>query len=167
MKKKSMIALAATALLLTGCNGKSAKEPEKAEEGVTTTQQQPKKGKEKSMGVTQMTAEMFKAKVMNYDKNKTEWVFEGDKPVVIDFYATWCGPCKVTAPIVEELSKDYAGKIDFYKVDVDQQQELAAVFGIRSIPTFLFVPAKGKPTLQSGAMNKPQFEQIIKEVVLK
>ncbi len=114
------------------------------------------------MEVQEMTAQMFKEKVMNYEKNPNTWVFEGDKPVLIDFYATWCGPCKATAPIVEELANEYAGKLDVYKVDVDKQEELAALFGIRSIPTFLFVPKNGKPTLQSGAMSKPQFEEILK-----
>ena len=78
------------------------------------------------MEVKELTTQEFKEKVMNYDEHPNEWVFEGDKPVIIDFYATWCGPCKATAPIVADIAKTYAGKIDVYKVDVDQQQELAA-----------------------------------------
>lgn len=163
MNKKQLLLAAGLALLLASCNQKKA--TGKATQPAPTVNNNEKK-ENSSMTVTEMTTAMFKERVMNYDKNKSEWVFEGTKPVVIDFYATWCGPCKVTAPIVEELAKDYDGQIDFYKVDVDKQQELAAVFGIRSIPTFLFVPKEGKPTLQSGAMNKAQFEEIIKATIL-
>ena len=114
-----------------------------------------------------LTTAEFKKKVMDYDLHPREWVFEGDRPVIIDFYATWCRPCKMTAPIVEDLAKDYNGKIDFYKVDIDNEQELAAVFGIQSIPTFLFVPAKGNPTMQMGAMQKEDFEKIIKSILVQ
>ena len=95
---------------------------------------------------------------------QTEWVFEGERPAVIDFYTTWCGPCKMMAPIVEETAKAYAGKVDFYKVDIEKEQELAQTFGIQSIPTFLFIPAKGKPTMQMGAMPKETFENMVNEI---
>lgn len=117
--------------------------------------------------VNYLTTAEFKQKVMNYEKHPQEWVFEGSRPVIIDFYATWCGPCKRTAPIVEELAQNYQGKIDFYKVDVDKEQELAATFGIQSIPTFLFIPTKGQPTMQMGAMQKSDFEEIIQSVIFK
>ena len=117
--------------------------------------------------VNYLTTADFKKKIIDYEKHPQEWVFEGDRPVIIDFYATWCRPCKMTAPIVEELAKTYRGKIEFYKMDVDKEQELAAAFGIQSIPTFLFIPTKGKPTMQMGAMQKEDFEKIIKSVVLK
>lgn len=107
----------------------------------------------------------FKKKVMDYEAHPEEWVYEGSRPAVIDFYATWCRPCKMMSPIVEQLAKDYAGKMDFYKVDIDKEQELSSVFGIQSIPTFLFIPMKGKPTAQMGAMQKEEFEKIIKEVM--
>lgn len=107
----------------------------------------------------------FKKKIMDYEAHPEEWVYEGTRPAVIDFYATWCRPCKMMSPIVEQLAKDYVGKIDFYKVDIDKEQELASVFGIQSIPTFLFIPMKGKPTDQMGAMQKEEFETIIKEVM--
>ena len=102
---------------------------------------------------------------MDYEAHPEEWVYKGTRPAVIDFYATWCRPCKMMSPIVEQLAKDYAGKMDFYKVDIDKEQELASVFGIQSIPTFLFIPMKGKPTAQMGAMQKEEFEKIIKEVM--
>lgn len=144
------------------CKQQPKQSAEKVANTETKTSNNNNSGKEKKMEVQEMTAQMFKEKVMNYEKNPNTWVFEGDKPVLIDFYATWCGPCKATALIVEELANEYAGKLDVYKVDVDKQEELAALFGIRSIPTFLFVPKNGKPTLQSGAMSKPQFEEILK-----
>ena len=89
-----------------------------------------------------LTSDTFKQKVFNYEKNK-EWAFEGEIPCVIDFYADWCGPCKMVAPVLEELSKEYEGKVNFYKVDTEAQQELAGLFGIRSIPSILFVPMNG------------------------
>ena len=101
---------------------------------------------------------------MDYTIHQTEWVFEGERPAVIDFYTTWCGPCKMMAPIVEETAKAYAGKVDFYKVDIEKEQELAQTFGIQSIPTFLFIPAKGKPTMQMGAMSKETFEKMVDEI---
>ena len=117
--------------------------------------------------VEYLTTADFKRRVMNYEAHPQEWVFQGKRPAVVDFYATWCRPCKMTAPVVEGLAADYAGKIDFYKVDIDKEQELAAVFGVQSIPTFLFVPVEGKPTIQMGAMQREDFEKIIKAVLLK
>jgi len=113
-----------------------------------------------------LTAETFKAKVFDYEKNK-EWKFEGDKPAIIDFYADWCGPCKMVAPVLEELSNEYDGKVDIYKVDTEVEQELAAVFGIRSIPSILFIPKSGQPQMSAGAMPKEGFVQAINEILLR
>lgn len=113
-----------------------------------------------------LSTEDFKKKIMNYDEHPQEWVFEGNRPAIIDFYATWCGPCKMTAPIIERLARKYKGQIDFYKVDIDQERELAQIFGIRSIPTFLFIPIKGQPTAQMGAMQLADFEEIIESELL-
>jgi len=110
-----------------------------------------------------LTKETFLTKVFNYETNK-EWKFEGDKPCVVDFYADWCGPCKIVAPVLEELSKEYEGKIDFYKVDTEKEGELAAVFGIRNIPSLLFVPKEGQPQMALGALPKETFEMAFKEV---
>ena len=107
-----------------------------------------------------LTKETFRDKVFNYEVNQ-EWKFEGDKPAIIDFYADWCGPCKMVAPVLEELSKEYDGKVDIYKVDTEDQQELAAMFGIRSIPSILFIPKDGQPKMSMGAMPKNSFKQII------
>lgn len=103
-----------------------------------------------------LTSETFKQKVFNYETNK-EWKFEGDKPCVIDFYADWCSPCKMVAPILEELGKEFEGKMNIYKVDTEAQQEISAVFGIRSIPSILFVPKEGQPQMSAGAMPKESF----------
>jgi len=113
--------------------------------------------------VEHLTKETFLKKVFNYEVNK-EWKFEGDKPCLVDFYADWCGPCKMVAPVIEKLSEEYAGKIDFYKVDTDKESELAAVFGIRSIPSLLFVPREGQPQMALGALRKEDFEMAFREV---
>lgn len=112
-----------------------------------------------------LTKESFKEKVFDYEKEK-EWKFKGELPCIIDFYADWCGPCKMVAPVLEELSKDYAGKVDIYKVDTESEQELASVFGIRSIPSILFVPKEGQPQMSMGAMPKQSFVQAIDEILL-
>jgi thioredoxin 1 len=112
-----------------------------------------------------LTAETFKQKVFNYETNK-DWKFVGSNPCIIDFYADWCGPCKMVAPVLEELSGDYKGKVDIYKVNTEEEQELAAVFGIRSIPSILFIPKEGQPQMSMGAMPKQSFEKIIDEVLL-
>lgn len=110
-----------------------------------------------------LTKETFFTKVFNYEKNK-EWKFEGDKPCIIDFYADWCGPCKMVAPILEDLSEEYKGKIDIYKVDTEANQELSAAFAIRSIPSMLFVPLNGQPQMSQGTLPKHQLIEIMNEV---
>jgi thioredoxin 1 len=114
--------------------------------------------------VEYLTKETFQTKVFNYEKNQ-EWKFEGDKPCIIDFYADWCGPCKMVAPILEELAKEYDGKLDIYKIDTEAEQELASVFGIRSIPSLLFVPLEGQPQMAAGALPKETFRQAFKDVL--
>ncbi|MBN1339540.1 MAG: thioredoxin [Bacteroidales bacterium] len=113
-----------------------------------------------------LTVETFKEKVFNYEKNNEEWVFEGKRPCVIDFYADWCKPCKLIAPIMEELAQEYAGKVDIYKVNTDQQKELSALFGIRSIPSVLFCPMEGRPQMSTGALAKQTFKDVIDEFLL-
>jgi thioredoxin len=114
--------------------------------------------------VEHLTKEAFLNKVFNFEKNK-EWKFEGTKPCIIDFYADWCGPCKMVAPVLEDLAKDYDGKLDVYKVNTEEEQELASAFGIRSIPSFLFVPAEGQPQMAMGALPKETFIQAFKDVL--
>jgi thioredoxin 1 len=114
--------------------------------------------------IEHLTSETFKNKVFNFEANK-EWKFEGVLPVLIDFYADWCGPCKMVAPLLEELSSEYQGKLVIYKVNTEQERELASVFGIQSIPSLLFVPLEGQPQMAMGALPKESFKQAFKEVL--
>ena len=112
-----------------------------------------------------LTKETFLKKVFDYE-NKKEWEFSGELPAIIDFYADWCAPCKMVAPILEELAEEYKGKVNIYKIDTEAEQELAAVFGIRSIPSILFVPKNDKPQMAAGALPKESFVQAINEILL-
>lgn len=115
------------------------------------------------MMIEHLTDETFKNKVFNWVDNK-DWKFEGDKPAVIDFYADWCGPCKMVAPILEELADEYEGKVDIYKVDTEAQREVSAIFGIQSIPSILFVPKDGQPQMAQGALPKDTFKKAFEDV---
>jgi thioredoxin 1 len=112
-----------------------------------------------------LTKASFLAKIFNYEANK-EWKFEGELPCIIDFYADWCQPCKMVAPILEELAKEYEGKINIYKIDTEAEQELAGAFGIRSIPSILFCPKEGQPQMSMGALPKDSFKQAIEEILI-
>jgi thioredoxin len=111
-----------------------------------------------------LTKEKFLEKVFDYENNK-EWKFEGDKPAIIDFWAEWCAPCRMVAPVLEELSEEYKDQVDIYKVNTEQEQELAAAFGIQSIPSLLFIPKDEKPQMAAGALPKDSFVKIIDEVL--
>lgn len=115
----------------------------------------------------ELTKKDFLEKVVNYEQNPNEWKFLGDKPAIIDFYASWCGPCKAFAPVLEEVAEEYKGVIDVYKVNTESEEELAAVFNIRSIPTILFIPVNGQPQIVTGAMPKPQLIEAIERVLLQ
>lgn len=143
-------------LSFTSCQ---SKEPAKQNEVKPNT--------EKKMGTIHLTKEEFLKKVVNYETSPKEWKYLGDKPCVIDFYADWCGPCKAVAPIMEELAKEYDGKIYIYKIDTDKEQELAGAFGISSIPSILFVPMTGKPQMSVGAMPKNQIKETIDNLLIK
>ena len=108
----------------------------------------------------QLTKETFLQKIFNYEQNK-DWKYEGNVPAVIDFWAPWCEPCRMVGPIIDELSEEYEGKVNFYKVNVDDEQELAGVFGIRSIPSMLFVPKDGRPKMAVGALPKAALVETI------
>jgi thioredoxin 1 len=118
------------------------------------------------MPTTNLTTTDFKEKIFDYE-SESEWKYKGELPAIIDFYADWCGPCKSVAPVLEELSNEYEGKVNIYKLDTDKEAELSAVFGIQSIPTFLFIPVDGAPMLQRGAVPKNVFKQVINERLLK
>jgi len=116
------------------------------------------------MKLEHLTKETFKQKVFNFEENK-EWKYEGKRPAIIDFYADWCAPCRMVAPILEELKDEYGDKLEIYKIDTEAEQELSAMFGIRSIPSLLFVPVEGQPQMAMGALPKETFVQAIGDVL--
>ncbi len=135
----------------------------------TTTSVQPATNMENTVSDGKpviLSKESFLAQIMDYEKNPDEWVYKGTLPGIIDFYADWCRPCKVTSPILDELAKEYNGKIIVYKVNIDKEQELASVFGVQSIPTFLFMPMKGNPSMSSGIAQTPELtkEMFVKQI---
>ena len=117
------------------------------------------------MGMIQLTTAKFKEDIFDYTVNK-EWNYKGEIPCVIDFYADWCGPCKVVGPILDELADEYEGKVNIYRVNTEQEQELSAAFGIRSIPSILFVPNDTQPMMQAGALPKASLKEIIEKELL-
>lgn len=164
--KSLLLVLPFALLLMSGGCGKGSTESPKNnlsenQKILNNNQQNIKKG-----NMEHLTVQTFKEKVFNYEANK-DWKFEGDLPCIVDFYADWCGPCKMVAPVLEELSNEYEGKIHIYKVDTEKEQELASVFGIRSIPSILFIPKEGQPQMSMGAMPKESFKQAIDDVLLK
>ncbi|MFI3332774.1 MAG: thioredoxin [Rikenellaceae bacterium] len=125
------------------------------------------KGKnEKKMTTIHLTKAEFLERVFNYESTSDELKYEGDKPALVDFYASWCGPCKAIAPVLEELAEEYAGEIYIYKVNTEDERELAQAFNIRSIPTLLFIPMEGKPSMAQGAMPKAELKRTIDELLL-
>ena len=155
--------------LFVACNGQS--KPEK--ENVSDETQSVLSNESENVPV-HLNKVQFLDKVADYEKNPTSYqikkglvVYRGDKPAIIDLYATWCGPCKAVAPILDDLAKEYKDRIYIYKIDTDQEQELAADFGIRSIPSLLFIPMNGQPQMIQGAIGKEEFKKIIDEFLLK
>ena len=113
------------------------------------------------MATIHLTKGGFLRRVADLENSPNEFKFLGDKPALIDFYASWCGPCQMLAPMLEELSEEYAGKVDIYKVDVDDERDLADIFGIRSVPTLIFVPMTGSPKRTMGALPKSQLKELL------
>ena len=111
-----------------------------------------------------LTKESFKEKIFNFEQKK-EWEYQGDLPAIVDFYADWCGPCKMVAPILDEISSEYQGKMHVYKIDTDKEQELAAAFGIQSIPSLLFIPMSDQPQMAQGALPKDSLQKAIKDIL--
>jgi thioredoxin 1 len=136
----------------THCNGKPKSETNKS----ATEQAAP--------GVIKLTAATFKEQVFDYSAN-TEWAYKGSKPAILDFYADWCGPCKMLAPHLEAIQKEYGGDVQVYKINTDEQRELAGAFGIQSLPTIVFVPMSGQPQAVMGYRAQADLEQIITEVL--
>ena len=155
MNKRLMIwAVSLVAVLLAACQTQA-------------TNNDKNNKKENKMKTIELTKADFLKKVMDYETNPNEWKYLGDKPAIIDFYASWCGPCKMVAPILEELAEEYDGQIYIYKVNTEEEQELAGLFGIRSIPSILFIPMGEQPQMATGAMPKSSFKEAIDKVLLK
>lgn len=123
----------------------------------------------RTTGTEHLTKDSFKEKIcdcaFNPNVDRITWKYKGDVPAVIDFYAEWCGPCRMISPILEELSVEYKGRLKIYKVNTEEQRELAGMFGIRSIPSILFIPVDGQPTMAAGALPKQEFRKIFREVL--
>ena len=151
--KKLLLLIGALALVATA--GAADNQPEKQE-----------KQTRKKMNTIALTKADFLKKVADYENAPAEWKYLGDKPALVDFYASWCGPCRALAPVLEELAAEYDGKIYIYKIDTEAEPELAAAFGIRSIPTLLFIPMEGKPRMAQGALPKATLKKAVDEIML-
>ena len=166
MKKIRLLVLFALSLSLFSCSDSSSQQDDLAyiEENSTVP--------DNAIKPEQLSKEGFIDKVMDYESNPDVWKFKGDLPCIIDFYADWCAPCKKVAPILEEIAQEYEGVITVYKVDTQRERELAAAFGIQSIPSFLFCPKDGDPQMSSGIgrsdeETKQMFRDYIDQILLK
>ncbi len=168
MMKKFFLGTLIVVLAAIACSSKDSKAASNSESATKTVAESAVDGT-----IVHLTKAMFIDQVMDYEKNPKEWIYKGDKPGIIDFYADWCRPCKITSPILDELAKEYAGKITIYKVNVDQEKELASMFGISSIPSFLYMPMDGNPTMGPPGIaptpeeTKAMFKKYIEEILLK
>jgi thioredoxin 1 len=166
MKKIGYLAVLVV-FMLTGCSSKPGNDGGQGQAtGDSNTTSTVSDGASSTGKPEHLTKETFREKIMDYEKNPNQWVYEGDKPAIVDFYADWCRPCRMISPIMEELAVEYQGKVNFYKVDTDAERELASVFGIQSLPTVIFIPVKGNPSLQMGAMSKDFYKETIDKVLL-
>jgi thioredoxin len=161
MKIKFLIVSILSAIILSACSNS------KTENNQELNSQQTENKMQTQQKTINLTKAEFITKVANYEESPDKWEYLGDKPCIIDFYADWCGPCKMVAPILEELAEEYKDDIYIYKVDTEAEQELAAAFGIRSIPSILFCPMGEQPQMAQGALPKDGFKKAIDEVLLK
>lgn len=174
MKAKSILFLIATFAIFTFASCNSAKESKSETEENTPQTEEITEAKSSLLSSNEVisepihiTTEEFKQLVHNFDKNPSEWVYEGDKPCIIDFWAEWCAPCRAIAPILDEVAKEYAGQVYVYKVDVDAETTLGHVYGIQSIPTLLFVPLTGDPKPSIGLIQKEEIMKNVNDFLLK
>jgi thioredoxin len=137
--------------LLQSCNSGQAKDNDRQNDiQKTVVVQNAVEAPAGQSGSIKLTKDVFLKQVWDYESSPREWVYKGDKPALIDFYADWCGPCKIASPILDEISNEYNGKIYVYKIDTQVERELAAVFGVNGIPAFLYIPVNGRPVMMSG-----------------
>ncbi len=161
MKKLSIVAILAVAFSIVSCSNIQGNQT-----GDKPEIENKSDDKSDVVKPEYLTYETFKEKVWDFEKNPQEWVYEGDVPCVIDFYADWCKPCKMVAPIMDDLAVKYEGKVKIYKIDTEKERKLAGVFGVRSIPLVLFSPMEGRPSKQAGALQKADYINIIEETLL-
>ena len=170
MRKILYLILATLAISISGCNSDEKKETSQSDlqaDKISGENNNPDAvNDEVDIHPTYLSTADFKQKIWDYESNPSQWAYQGDLPCVIDFYADWCKPCKKIAPIMDELADHYDGKVRIYKVNTDKERELSSIFGIKSIPSILFIPKDGKPRMQSGAMSKEAYMGIIDEIVL-
>ena len=159
MKIRFILISIISAVILSACSNTNKQE--------TNSKQTENNMQKQAQKTINLTKAEFLTKVANYEQSPDKWEYLGDKPCLIDFYADWCGPCKMVAPILEELAEEYDGEIYIYKIDTEAEQELAAAFGIRSIPSILFCPMGEQPQMAQGALPKDGFKKAIDEVLLK
>ena len=169
MKRKLFYTLFSLLFIVSACgNSGSQKNETSAQNSNDVEMNQEINSKSNKMAKTiNLTRAEFLEKVVNFEKNPDNWEYLGDKPCIIDFYADWCGPCKMVAPILDELAIEFADDLYIYKIDTEVEQQLSAEFGIRSIPSMLFVPMTGQPQMAQGALPKDALKQAINEVLLK
>jgi len=154
MKRILIFIFLTSSFILNACNGNGTNGPDNTATGI------------KDGVVNQMSTQMFAKLIWDFKKNPKEFTFTGDLPVIIDFYADWCRPCRMVAPVMDEFAKEYNGKIRVFKVNTDAEQELSQLFQIRSIPAVMFIPKNGKPQMSVGAQPKASFQKIINELLL-
>ena len=164
MRKLSVLFVFAIAISALSCTNMKGNQENKLKSDVSESISSP--ADDDKIAPEYLTYETFREKVWDFEKNPQEWNYQGEIPCVIDFYADWCKPCKQVAPIMDELAIKYAGQVKIYKIDVDKEKKLASVFGIRSIPSVMFSPRKGQPSMQAGALPREQYIQIIEKELL-
>lgn len=150
-------------IAVASCGSNNKKTEEKSTNQTESAQKNDENSQKKPIHINRAE---FLEKVYNFEKNPAKWVYNGDKPAIIDFYADWCSPCKRVAPILDELAVKYGDKLIIYKIDTDAEQQLAQEFGISAIPTMMFIPMSGQPQMSQGALSREQLEDAIKSVLL-